>query len=188
MVLATIVLAAEAVGSEMAGAAEEVNNPILPTVNEMFWGAVAFFVLWMLMKYALLPPIQRGIEERAQKIREDQAAAEAAKVQADQAFEEYEASLVTTKAEALRITEDARAKADEDRREKLAVAEAGAAEVRAQAAAEVAQAKVAAKQQLTPAITTIAVSAAEAVVGRPFDVAEQTRVIEDYVNRAGSQN
>lgn len=188
MVLATILLAAETVGAEVSGAAEEVNNPILPTVNEMFWGAVAFFTLWMLMKYALLPPIQRGLEERAQRIRDDQAAAEAAKAEADEAYSEYESSLVTTKAEAMRITEDARARADEDRRDKLAAAEASAAEVRAQAAAEVAQAKVAAKQQLTPAITTIAVSAAEAVVGRQFDVAEQTRVIEDYVNRAGSQN
>lgn len=192
MVLATLMLAAAQVGGELTGAeqavTQEPKNPILPTSSEIVWGAITFFILWALMKYVLLPPIMKGIEARAEKIRTDEARAEAAQAEADRLLEEYEASLVTTKAEAVRITEDARAKAEADRREKVAVAEAEAAEIRSRAAHEVADAKAAAKAELTSSITSIAVGAAETVVGRPLDAGAQAQLIEDYVNRSGSQN
>lgn len=190
MVLATLMLAAAEVGGELTGATEAAapKNPILPTVNEIVWGAITFCVLWALMKFVLVPPVMKGIAARAEKIRTDTAAAEVARADAEKALEEYESSLVTAKAEAVRITEDARAKAEADRRERLATAEAEAAEIRARAAQEVADAKVSAKAQLTSSIASIAVGAAETVVGKSLDASAQAQLIEDYVNRAGSQN
>ena len=56
----------------------ETKNPILPVVSEMFWSGVFFLALWAMMKFVLLPPIVKTMDARAQKVRDDQAAAEAA--------------------------------------------------------------------------------------------------------------
>lgn len=170
------------------GAVEEASNPILPTQNELFWGAVTFLLMWALMKYVFLPPIMKAMEARNAKLREDLDAAEHATAQAELATAEYEAGLTSARAEASRIIEDARAKADEQRKQLLAEAEAEVATMRQAAAAEVAAAKAAAMEELRDGVAGIAVGAAEAVVRKRLDAAAQMRVIEDYVNRAGSTN
>ena len=58
----------------------------------------------------------------------------------------------------------------------------------ADVAAAVVAAKARARTELTASITDIAVGAAEAVVQKPIDRAAQTALVEDYVNRSGSQN
>jgi len=47
---------------------------------------------------------------------------------------------------------------------------------------------LAARAQLRDSVADIAVAAAGAVVQKPLDRSAQLDVIEDYVNRAGSQN
>ncbi|WP_208027109.1 F0F1 ATP synthase subunit B [Rhabdothermincola sediminis] len=167
---------------------EELANPILPVGNELFWGAVTFAVLWILMKFVLLPPVLRGMERREEKARADLAAAEQAREAAAAKLAEYQASLASAKAEAVRILEDARAQAEAKRKAVMAEAEADAAAVRAQAAQEVAAAKAAARAELRESLADIVVAAAGAVVEKPLDRQAQLQIIEDYVNRAGSQN
>jgi F-type H+-transporting ATPase subunit b len=169
-------------------AEEETNNPILPTVNELFWALVLFCALWALMKFVLLPPITRGMEGRAAKVRGDLAAADAAKAAAAAQLAEYEAGLQGTRTEAVRIIEDARSEAEAERRQVVAAAEAEVAAQRAEAAREIAAAKARAKVELQGSLAGIAVGAAEAVMEKPLDRDAQTQVIEDYVNRAGSQS
>lgn len=169
-------------------AAEEPSNPILPATNELFWGALMFCLLWALMKYVFAPPVVKVMQERDAKARTDLEAGDTARQQATLAVGEYEASLASARAEAGRIIEDARTRADAQRRELLAAAEAEVAAMRQAAAAEVAAAKSAAMAELRNGVASIAVSAAEAVVAKRLDEAAQLRVIEDYVNRAGSAN
>jgi F-type H+-transporting ATPase subunit b len=182
---ATILLAATEPTVE---AAEKVNNPILPVGNELFWAALCFGLLWILMKFVLLPPVLKGMDNRDAKVRGDLEAAESAKTEAETSLADYQASLVSTKAQAIRTIEDARVAAEADRRQKLASAEGQAAEVRAAAAQEVVEAKATAKVQLQSGLTNIVLDAADAVVQRPVDRTTQTQVIEDFVNRAGSSS
>jgi F0F1-type ATP synthase membrane subunit b/b' len=99
-VLASIlVLAAEASTTaaelldQAAGDAEAVKNPILPTINEMFWAAIFFIALWTLMKFVLLPRITKVMDGRTDKIRDDLAAAEAAETERVAKLEQYADSL-----------------------------------------------------------------------------------------------
>jgi F-type H+-transporting ATPase subunit b len=181
-VLGTLVLAAE----EVPGGEEEVANPILPTANELFYAALFFLILWALMKFVLLPPIRKIMDEREQKRLGDLQAAEAAAAQMAEAEERYESSLAGARAEAVAKVEAARSEADEYRRQTMASAEADAASTKAESAAEVAQARSDAMAQLRGSLTDIAVGAAEAVTERPVDRGAQAQVIEDYVNRAES--
>lgn len=167
---------------------EDLANPILPVSHELFWGAVTFAALWILMKFVLLPPVVKAMEQRDEKVRSDLAAAEEARAAASAKLAEYEASLASAKAEAVRIIEDARAQAEAQRKAVMAEAEADAAAVRAQAAQEVAAAKEAARAELRESLVDIVVAAAGAVVDKPLDRAAQVQIIEDYVNRAGSKN
>ena len=182
MVLSTLLLAAETT-VEKAPA-----NPILPVANELFWGAICFFGLWALMKFVLLKPITSTMADRAAKVRDDLDQAERAEAELVSAIEQYEAGLASAKAEATRTIEDARAQADAYRATKLAEAEAQVASLRSAAAEEVLTAKADAMAQLRGGVAQIAVDAASAVVQKPLDPAAQMQVIEDYVNRAGSQS
>lgn len=185
--LASILATAEAVSTEITQAAET-KNPILPTVNEMFWAAVFFLLLWALMKFVLLPPITKVMNARDEKVRSDLQAAEAAEASRVSKLAEYEAGLAGARAEAVALLEAARSDGDAERRTKIAAAEADAASAKAEAATAVADAKARARSELTASITDIAVGAAEAVVQKPIDRAAQTALVEDYVNRSASQN
>ena len=185
--LASILATAEAVSTEITQVAET-KNPILPTVNEMFWAAVFFLVLWALMKFVLLPPITKVMNARDEKVRSDLQAAEAAESARVSKLAEYEAGLAGARAEAGALLEAARSEGDAERRTKIAAAEADAASFKAEASTAVADAKARARTELTASITDIAVGAAEAVVQKPIDRAAQTALVEDYVNRSGSQN
>jgi F-type H+-transporting ATPase subunit b len=191
-VLASIlVLASEAVTTadnllnQQAEEVKAVKNPILPTVNEMFWAAIFFIALWALMKFVLLPRITSAMDARAEKIRADQAAAEAAEVERTAKLEQYEAGLAGARSEAIAVLEAARSEGDAVRREQIAAAEAEVASVKASAAAEVAEAKDRARRELAGSITDIAVGAAEAVVQKSIDRSAQTQLVEDYINGAG---
>jgi F-type H+-transporting ATPase subunit b len=173
-----------------AGGAETVEavNPILPVDNELFWGGLMFIVLWALMKWVFLPPVQRTMAARADKVRNDLAAAdEAAAVAADEATA-YDQSLASARAEAVRIIEEARTEAEMERRRLVGDAEAEAASLRAAAAAEVAEAKRAALTELRDGVGSVAVSAASAVVNRPIDPAAQQQLVQRYLDQAALAN
>lgn len=164
------------------------DNPILPTTPEFIWGAVTFTILWALMKFVLLKPIQKTMADRADKVRGDIEAADGARDGATHAIAEYESTLASARVEASRIIDDARAQAEATRKERMAAAEAEVAELRAAAAAEVSAAKAEALTEMRSNVVTIAVQAAEAVVQKPLDVAAQRPIVEEYLNRVGSQN
>ena len=191
MLASILVLANEAVTTadsllgQAAGGPKEVKNPILPTVNEMFWAAIFFIALWALMKFVLLPRITSVMDGRTEKIRSDQAAVEAAEAERVAKLEQYEAGLAGARSEAVAVLEAARSEGDAVRREQIAAAEADVAATKAAAAAEIAEAKDRARSELTGSITDIAVGAAEAVVQKSIDRSAQTGIVEDYVNAAG---
>ena len=43
---------------------EETINPVLPVSHELFWGAVAFFGLLIVMWAVCLPPIKKAMRQR----------------------------------------------------------------------------------------------------------------------------
>lgn len=167
---------------------KEPSNPILPEPFEMASGAIVFVLLWALMKFVLLKPIQQTMADRADRIREDLSTADAAKSQGESAVAEYEASLASARVEASRIIDDARAQAEAKRKELIAAAEAEVGELRSQAAAEVSSAKAEALTSMRASVATIAVQAAEAVVQKRLDEGAQRSIVDEYLNRVGSQN
>lgn len=171
-----------------AEAAEEATtvNPVVPDdLGEIFWGAIGFFGLWILMRYVLLPPLMKVREERVRKVLADQEATSSAETQAEQVRRDYDATLAQARGEANRILEEARAAAEAHRSEVVGRAEAEVAEQRAAAMAELDSARAAAVSQLRGEVAELAVSAASRVVQRDLDVASNQATVDEYVNQAG---
>lgn len=121
--LLAIVVAAE----EEAG---DPPNPVIPVENEIVWAAIFFFALWAMMKFVLLPPILRAMEERSSTIQSGKDAADAATAALGSARRDHEATLAEARAEANAILAGARAAADERRAALQAEADTEIAEMR----------------------------------------------------------
>ena len=163
-------------------------NPLLPETNEIIWGAIGFaVVLGFLSKFGY-PAIKKAMHERTERVQADLDAAERAKAEAEQVKAEYEAKLADAKAESGRIIEDARQAADQLKADQQARLNEELAAARAAAQADIDAAKGQAMAELRGEVATIAIGAAETVVGANLDRAAQTRLVEDYINRvqAGS--
>jgi F-type H+-transporting ATPase subunit b len=157
---------------------EKASNPIIPEVKEIFWAFVFFALLFFLMRYVLVPPLQRMLAEREEKIRGDLDAADRTKDQLGVVRADYEAALAGARAEANEHIERARAEADEHRVQLQAVADAEIAELRQQAQAEIAAERQRALTSVRTDVVELAVGAASAVVGRQIDRAAATAVVE----------
>ncbi|MCY3662084.1 MAG: F0F1 ATP synthase subunit B [bacterium] len=166
----------------------EAPNPIIPEVTEIIWGGIAFVVLFALMQWKLFPAVKRGMDRRAEKIRDDLDAAETARTEALEVKAGYEAELADARAEAGRIVDAARADAEQVRAELIARAETEADELRQRSDLDVEAAKRQALADLQSEVEAIVIGAAETVIGRNLDHDTQVQLIESYIDDVGSQN
>ena len=170
--------------AEGAESAETINPVVPDELGEIFWGAVGFFGLWIVLRYVCLPPLMKARHERAQQIRNDQEAAAAAETQAEQVRRDYDATLAEARAEANRIVEEARLAAEERRDAAVRAVEAELAEERQRAIAELDAARAEALGELRGDVAALAVSAASKVVRTEVDPASSQATVDEYVNRS----
>jgi F-type H+-transporting ATPase subunit b len=160
-------------------------NPVVPDeLGEIFWGAVAFFSLWILMRYWLLPPLLRIREERQAKEIADLEAAESAKAHAEQVRRDYDATMAEARAEANRVLEEARAAAEAERGRVVAAAESEVAGQRQESMADLEAARARAIEAIGGDVADLAVTAASRVVDAPLDAEAHRSTVERYVEDA----
>lgn len=165
--------------------AESASNPILPTSNELFYGAISFAALYLLMRYVLLPPVTRVMNDRRATIQSDRDAADAARAKLASAGSELADQLAGVRAEAAAIIETARGEAEAERARLVARAEREVAAMHDIAEGEIAADREAAMTAVRPQVAELAVGAASKVMNRQISL-EQARPV---VNRElDSQN
>jgi F-type H+-transporting ATPase subunit b len=135
-----------------AGAGHKMSfAPLDPStfVPQLFWLALAFGLLYLLLKRVALPRVSDVIEERRERIERDIAKAEGLKVETEQALANYERALSEARSKAGAIAKDRhaeltaevdteRAKLDAQVAQKIADAEARIGQERSRAMAGVA--------------------------------------------------
>lgn len=163
---------------------EAAANPILPTSNELFWGAVCFFTLWALVKFVLLPPVKQIMDQRADTVRADLDAADKARATAGSAASDVQDQLVDVRTEAAAVVDAARAEADVEVQQILAAAEAEAATIRSDAAAEIEAARSQALAGVQPQIAALASQAASRVMDRNIDVAAAQPAVSRFLENS----
>ena len=95
-----VVLPAQTPTTE-AGTAEVVDtgpSPIAPEKKELLWGAGAFIVLAILVRFFLFPRLKKGMDARHELIRGEQEDAERIRAEAEAELAEYNAALAQVRA------------------------------------------------------------------------------------------
>lgn len=167
---------------------QQAPNPLMPEKNEVIWGAFGFLVVFGFLAWKGVPAVKSGMDARTERIRGDLEGAEAAKAEAQSVLDEYRAQLADAKAEAGRIIEEARQAADGVKREQEARLQTELAEMRERAAADVEAAKAQAIADLRGEVATLAIGAAEVVVGRNLDRDTQAQLVEQYIASVQQRN
>lgn len=163
-------------------------NPIVPALDEIIWGGLAFLIVAIaLMKFGW-PQIRKSLQARSDTIRDELTAAEQARADADTAKATYEAKIAEARTESSRIIEEARATADGVRAETLKRAEDEAAAVRARAAEDAQAAASRAMTDLQGQVGSISVELAEKIVEKNLDRDAQQHLIENFISQVGRSN
>src|SRR5262249_31820493 len=133
-------------------------------------------VLAILGKFAW-PRINKGLSERENKIREEIAAAEAARKQAKDALNQYEKSLADARAEAQRMLEKTKAQQQALAEELKAKADTELAAMRDRARRDIESAKRAAIGEIYEEAASAATRIAAKILQREVNARDQQRLI-----------
>lgn len=154
---------------------------VIPHIEELIWGTLAFLIFLAIVGKLLWPKIQEALEGREQKIRDDLEGAENARAEADKVLEEYRGKLAEARDEANKILEEARKTAESLRREILAKAEEEAALIVDRAKDEVEAEKRQAIGDLYREAGKVSIELAEKVVGHSLDREAQMTLVDQYI-------
>jgi F-type H+-transporting ATPase subunit b len=157
-------------------------SPIKPELKELAWGAGAFIVFALLMRFFLFPRLKKGMDARYGAIRSEHEEADRLRTTAQAEVAEYQQALAQVKAEAANRVEAARAQLDAERTAGLAAVNARIAERRAAAAAEAEAAKAAAREHVENAVATVASTITEMAIGKAPSSAAVQRAVADVVS------
>lgn len=144
-------------------------SPLAVEVKELAWGAGAFIVLALLMRFWLFPAVKKGMDARYAHIRAGHEQADHARAAAVAEVAEYESALATVKAEAHERIEAARQTLEAERSARLTEVNAVIATKREAAAAEAAAAREAVRGEVAAAVADVTSRTVELSIGRVPD-------------------
>ena len=175
-------VATDGIGHTTAEQAAPGPNPIVPEIKEVAWGAGAFIVFAIVMRYVAFPRLKKGMDARYNGIRSDHEHADATRLAAQTDVADYQAQLATVKAEAAARIDRARQELETKRSARIATANAEIAERRAAATAENEAARAAVQSQIQGAVADVSSSAISLAIGKTPDPAVVSRVVDDVMS------
>ena len=158
------------------------SNFLVPNATFIVELIVFILILWVLRKY-VIPPINKAMTDRQERIRRQFEESEQAKADAKAAEEEYHEALVEARHEAARIREEAReqgASIITDMREQ---AHAESTRITAAAHAQIEAERQQVLTQLRAEVGALATTLAGRIVGESLeDEARQRRTVERFID------
>ena len=145
--------------------------------SQLFWLAIVFALIYFGIGKAMVPKIERTIDDRNARIGGDLAAAEAANAAARASELEYQTGLESARSEALRAVTEAKAKGSVKAEAKVKKGDAAMAEALVAATARIGTARTTAMAE----IETATVDAVQDIVAKLSGVAVDRSTIEQQV-------
>ena len=159
-------------------------GPIVPEVKELAWGAGAFIVLALVLRFWLVPAVKKGMDARYAHIRGARESADAARAAARTEVADYESALAAVKAEAAGRVDAARQTLETERAARLTEVNAEIAARREAANAATAASRAAAAGDVVGAVRDVTSRTLELALGRTPDAAAVAAAV-DQVTTAG---
>ncbi len=154
---------------------------ILPELEELIGGILAFAIVFFFMWKWAFPAINRMLEARQQAITGQLEQAESSRREAESLLEDYRQQLANAREEANRIIEEARRTAESLRQDMTAKAEEDAEEIVGRAREEVVAERERAMQQLRAQMAELSLDLAEKVVQKSIDREAQQDLVDRYL-------
>ncbi|MFM7860897.1 MAG: F0F1 ATP synthase subunit B [Candidatus Nanopelagicaceae bacterium] len=162
--------------------AGESANPLIPHTSELIVGTIAFTILFLVLRRAVVPMFEKAYAERTEAIQGGIEKAEKAQADAQAALEQYNQQLASARDEAARLREEARAQAANIADEIRAKAQEEATRIVATAHASIEAERQQAITSLRNEVGTLAVELASKIVGEALDdQARQSRIVERFM-------
>ena len=141
--------------------------------------------LFLVLKKFLFKPVMKMIEDRQQEIDTMYDEADKVKENAKSIQAEYEQKLSVATETSEKMVKEAVARGKDREEEIIRQARADAAAIMDKASADIAQEKKKALNDAKDEISGIAMSIAEKVVGRQLNDADQSELIDQFINELG---
>jgi F-type H+-transporting ATPase subunit b len=177
---ATLCMAAGGAIEQPAG-----HTPVIPNWYAIGWTAVNFLILLALLYKFAYNPINAMLEQRTTTIESSLKHAEEVKIEVDQMRKEAQDNLNESRKEAQEIVARATKAAEEAKNELILKAKEESENIKAKAEAEIKAATEQAKLELKDTAASLAIIAAEKVLGRAITDEDHRRLVKDFVNEAG---
>jgi F-type H+-transporting ATPase subunit b len=167
----------------------ETPSPVLPHLEEVALGLVAFLVLLFVMRKFVVPRFEKTYAERTDQIEGGIERARAAEAEANRLLEQYRAQLGEARTEAAKIRDDARADAEGIRQDVLAQARQESDRIIAAGRDALAAERATLIRELRTEIGTLSVDLASRIVGESLaDEARRAGTVERFLSELESPN
>ena len=164
-----------------AAEAEKVN-PLIPHTAELVVGAIAFTLLFLVLRKAVVPMFEKAFAARTEAIEGGIKKAEQAQLDAQRALNQYNEQLSSAQGEAAKLRDDARAQGVAILEELRSKAQEEAARITAAAHASIEAERQQAITSLRNEVGALAVELASKIVGEALDdQARQSRIVERFI-------
>ena len=173
--------------AEEEGGAEGIGA-ILPSMDEFIPMIVAFIILAIILYKFGWPMFNGMLEKRENTIREALEKSEEARAESERVLQEYQKQLADAKAQAAQIVADAKATGEAVKADITAKAQAEAADIIEKARGAIEAEKKAAIAELRGSVADTSVALTARLIGDNLSEAEHRKIIEHYMNEAGSFN
>ena len=163
-------------------ASEEKVNPLIPHTAELIVGAVAFTLLFLVLRKFVVPMFEKAFTARTEAIQGGIERAEKAQVEAQRALNQYTEQLSKAQSEAQTLREEARVQGAAIIEDLRAKAQEEAARITAAAHASIEAERQQAVTSLRNEVGALAVELASKIVGEALDdQARQSRIVDRFL-------
>ncbi len=156
-----------------------------------FWTALFtllnFLAVLIVGKKFLWGPVMKIIQDRQKEIDDMYSEANSARSNAKAMEEDYKEKLAVASQTGERIVKEAVARGQAREEEIIRTANAEASAIMEKAAADIAMEKKKAINDAKDEISGMAMAIAEKVVGRELNAADQSKLVDDFINELGDQ-
>jgi len=164
-------------------AAEGKINPLVPHTAELIVGAIAFTLLFLVLRSRVVPMFEKAFTARTEAIQGGMERAEKAQLEAQRALFQYNDQLSKAREEAQTLREEARVQGSAIVEELRAKAQEEAARITAAAHASIEAERQQAVTSLRNEVGTLAVELASKIVGEALeDQARQSRIVDRFLD------
>ncbi|MFK4223381.1 F0F1 ATP synthase subunit B [Streptomyces sp. CA-135486] len=161
----------------------ETQPPLIPHLDELVIGLIAFVIVFGFLAKKLLPNINKVLEERREAIEGGIEKAEAARIEAESVLEQYKAQLAEARHEAARMRQEATEQGAAIIQEMKAEGQRQREEIIAAGHAQIEADRKAAAAALRQDVGKLAIELAGKLVGESLeDQARQSRTVDRFLD------